>query len=273
MIAMENWRVYVSEDDRLISYSGENRVRRIEIRSNAPAGWEYKLDLRYPTGRRNFLLLARADNGTLGCDLTREDLETGVLHAQVRAVRGDQERHSNVFELAVAGSVNAAASFDNGMPTAFRQLETRLDELYHDMSALTAKMPVPESGTWHVYDQEAGEYTDTGEPSQGPRGEQGPVGPQGEQGIPGKTGPVGPKGEIGSAGPQGETGPRGPQGIQGPQGEKGEKGERGINGAAVTANGMYGFSVNEEGHLILSYAGDEAPDFTINEDGHLIYHF
>lgn len=331
MITMKNWCIYVPQADRLISYSGENKVRRIEIHGDAPAGWNYKLDLRYPTGRRNFLLLERADDGTLGCGLLRDDLETGVLRAQVRAMRGGvQERHSNVFALEVAGSVNASGSFDGGMPTAFRQLEDRLDELYRDMSELTAKMPIPEDGTWRVYDQETGDYVNTGEPSRGEQGEQGLIGPQGEQGIQGEIGPqgpqgekgdtglqgiqgeqgiqgvqgetgaagpqgetgpqgprgevgprgiqgetgaVGPKGETGPQGPQGEVGPRGPQGIQGPRGEKGEKGERGISGVTAEMNGMFGFSVNEDGHLILFCAGDQAPDFTINEDGHLIYRF
>lgn len=44
---------------------------------------------------------------------------------------------------------------------------------------------------------------------------------------------------------------------------------RGLDGAAVTANGMFGFSV-EDGHLILHYTGDNPPDFSINAAGHLI---
>ena len=75
----------------------------------------------------------------------------------------------------------------------------------------------------------------------------GPVGPQGPQGI------------------QGETGPKGEQGIQGPPGPAGAPG-----GAVVETTGAYCFSVDENGHLILHYTGDEAPDFHIDEtDGHL----
>ena len=48
------------------------------------------------------------------------------------------------------------------------------------------------------------------------------------------------------------------------------KGEPGRNGAVVAANGLYGFQVNPEGHLILTYTGDTPPNFTINEAGHLI---
>lgn len=63
---------------------------------------------------------------------------------------------------------------------------------------------------------------------------------------------------------QGETGPQGPQGIQGPAGP------RGIDGVAVVADGYFAFNVNEQGHLILSYTGSEAPDVSIDENGHLI---
>ena len=73
-----------------------------------------------------------------------------------------------------------------------------------------------------------------------------------------------PKSDTGSVGLRG---PAGPQGVEGPQGVPGP---RGINGVAVAASGTYAFNVNEDGHLILNYTGDTAPDFSINEDGHLI---
>ena len=34
--------------------------------------------------------------------------------------------------------------------------------------------------------------------------------------------------------------------------------------------GPVAFSVNEQGHLILHYTGDDAPNYSINSDGHLI---
>lgn len=64
-------------------------------------------------------------------------------------------------------------------------------------------------------------------------------------------------------GAQGETGPQGAQGVQGPPGPQG------INGVALEANGWYAFNVNDDGYLILSYTGDDAPDFAIKDDGHL----
>lgn len=43
------------------------------------------------------------------------------------------------------------------------------------------------------------------------------------------------------------------------------------SGASVTAEGMFGFSIDENGDLILSYTGDDPPPFEINDDGDLIY--
>lgn len=85
----------------------------------------------------------------------------------------------------------------------------------------------------------------------------GQQGLQGVQGVQGIQGPEGPRG------PQGDVGPQGPQGVQGPEGP------RGIDGVAVEASGVYAFNV-VDGHLILYYTGDEAPDFFINSTGHLI---
>lgn len=101
------------------------------------------------------------------------------------------------------------------------------------------------------------------------------VGPQGPQGEKGDVGPRGPQGEIG---PQGERGPQGIQGIQGKrgpqgyQGVRGEKGEPGTSGVAVSVKGTYAFNIDDLGHLILSYTGDDAPNFSIRE-GHLILNF
>lgn len=109
-----------------------------------------------------------------------------------------------------------------------------------------------------------------------------PQGARGVQGIQGEQGPMGAQGEPGNPGPRGnagETGPRGPQGIPGPQGEpgprgepgpQGERGPQGPAGVSASAAGTYAFSVNEEGHLLMHYTGEEAPEFSINGDGHLI---
>ena len=92
----------------------------------------------------------------------------------------------------------------------------------------------------------------------GPAGERGPQGIQGVQGATGATGPAGPTGETGP------VGPAGPQGIQGPPGPQG-------TAVGVETEGLFYFDVDEDGHLILTYTGNDPPNFEIDEDtGHLI---
>lgn len=86
---------------------------------------------------------------------------------------------------------------------------------------------------------------------------------KGDQGEQGATGAQGATGQQGIQGVQGE------QGIQGPTGPRGPEGPRGIDGVAVQTAGMVNFSVNDEGHLLCTYTGSEAPDYYINDDGHL----
>lgn len=105
---------------------------------------------------------------------------------------------------------------------------------------------------------------------QGEPGVQGPKGDPGEPGAQGPEGPQGIQGPKGDTGPQGAVGPQGPQGTQGPKGDKGDKGDKGPSGVQVVATGYFGFYVNETGHLICQYSGEEAPDASINEKGHLI---
>ncbi len=105
---------------------------------------------------------------------------------------------------------------------------------------------------------------DTGE--KGDTGAQRATGPQGATGATGAQGPIGATGATGATGPQGpkgDTGPQGPQGIQGPAGPSG-------TAVAVETSGMYYFNVDANGHLILTYTGDDPPDLEIDENGHLI---
>lgn len=127
---------------------------------------------------------------------------------------------------------------------------------------------IGESGHWLVWTEEG--YVDTGVAAQGPRG---PVGPQGEAGSAGATGAAGPTGATGATGPQGPKGDTGPTGPQGPQGVQGPQGPQGV-AVGVETQGLFYFNVDEDGHLILTYTGDDPPDFSIDEDtGHLIWTF
>lgn len=302
MITMTNWQVNVPPGEQRIGYVGENLVYRLRICTDSPDDWVYRLDVKDSHGRKDYFLL-NFDGGVLWCDIEREHLVNGRMKAQVRAVKGDMEKHSNLFDLDVDNSIIAVRGFAKTQPSAFEQLENRLTALQEDVqenagkseqeadrakaeadraqseadraAALSVKMPLAKSGTWWVYDEASGSYRDTGEPTHGPQGEQGERGPQGIQGIQGEKGERGATGPQGAKGEKGEKGERGPQGIQGIQGEKGERGPQGAKGEQGPQGEKGGvcfatFAVSPETGLLTMYTPDEydGPEFRL-ENGRL----
>ena len=73
--------------------------------------------------------------------------------------------------------------------------------------------------------------------------------------------------------PQGAQGHQGAQGPQGAQGVQGPPGPQGIAGVAVQTSGYVTFTVDDEGHLLCEYTGDDAPGYSIDENGHLILEY
>lgn len=71
-------------------------------------------------------------------------------------------------------------------------------------------------------------------------------------------------------GQDGEKGDKGDKGEKGDKGDKGDTGPAGPAGAAITAEGVYGFGV-EDGNLVLYTEGTEsaAPDYKINDNGEM----
>lgn len=55
-------------------------------------------------------------------------------------------------------------------------------------------------------------------------------------------------------------------------GERGPQGENGKDAVLLEGYGIVGFEI-KNGHLLLHYVGEEAPDFELDERGHLIYKF
>jgi hypothetical protein len=102
------------------------------------------------------------------------------------------------------------------------------------------------NGTWRVWDDETGDFIDTGVSA---------LGIKGDQGDPGLTPYIGKNGSwwigdndtgVRATGPQGPTGPRGDTGSRGPQGDAGPRGERGETGAT---GDVFVPSVDSEGNL------------------------
>lgn len=105
-------------------------------------------------------------------------------------------------------------------------------------------------------------------------GRDGVGGEEGES-IPGPQGPKGDDGfsptvsvrEIDNGHKVTITDKEGPHEFDVTNGEQGPEGEPG--GPVMEIDGLYGFNVNEDGHLLIGYTGEEPPPFHL-ENGHLI---
>lgn len=202
--------------------------------------------------------------------------ETGMLQWK----SAEEEEWQDLMSLAeIQGSVirdtlEAAEAAKNGAVDAMEEAK-----------AVAVKVPyIGPNGNWFLWDDAAKTYTDSREPSRGADGNRGEQGVQGIEGARGPGGPAGPAGVQGIQGPQGLRGPQGLQGEQGVQGEKGDQGAtgpqgaqgvqgppgpRGIDGVAVQTAGYVTFQVTEDGHLTVTFSGEENPGYFIGEDGHL----
>lgn len=244
MIEMRDFQVRVpSQRDELIGYEGENESREIVIHVDEIDGWQYKLDLERVSTKEKFTFDMMADGNDIIATLERAHLAVpGVVDAQVRALKGEAEKKSNIFHLRIEDSVGATDELDPLPPNEFEQMEQNLTQIKTDTVEAAGRAedaadraenavvnpPKIENGTWWVYDFEQGTYVDTGFQAKGDTGATGPQGPQGEVGPVGPQGPKGDTGATGATGPKGDTGAQGPQGIQGntgPQGPQGEKGD------------------------------------------------
>lgn len=244
MIEMRDFQVRVpSQRDELIGYEGENESREIVIHVDEIDGWQYKLDLERVSTKEKFTFDMMADGNDIVATLERAHLAVpGVVDAQVRALKGETEKKSNIFHLRIGDSVGATDELDPLPPNEFEQMEQNLTQIKADTVEAAGRAedaadraenavvnpPKIENGTWWVYDFEQGAYVDTGFQAKGDTGATGPQGPQGEVGPVGPQGPKGDTGATGATGPKGDTGAQGPQGIQGntgPQGPQGEKGD------------------------------------------------
>lgn len=178
-----------------------------------------------------------AKNAALTADRHKKDaaLSKEGADASAAAARQSEQSAKASEDAAKASETAAAASETNAAESA---AAAALSEQNAAGSAQGAELwarrspYIGDGGNWFTYDAEEQEFTDSG---------------------------------VHAQGPQGVVGPRGPQGVQGPEGPQG------VNGVAVAADGQYAFNVNEEGHLVLSYTGDDAPNMSINSEGHLVW--
>lgn len=231
MIEWKDWRL--TWDGAPAAMQLDNGSVWLDIVGDVPEGYDWELLLQEPEGGLDALPL-QARPGGVGVLLKRENLPSGGTYTlQVRGtLRADgvTQRHSTVTEVLVPASLSEGTAWPE-LPTAFRELETR-------MRQLAAHPPQPGAdGYWLLWNGDSGAYQASQLPvgTGGPKGDTGAAGPKGDKGEKGDTGaqgPAGAKGDTGDVGAKGEKGEKGDKGDTGEKGEKGDKGDRGETGAA-----------------------------------------
>lgn len=229
MLVFNNWTI---DNVGELAHQFDNLSRRLEVVGDIPEGWVWKAIVQ-AGDNMDLLPLDPTEEGGLAYTLTRDNLPvSGYYRIQLKAMRDDIARHTNVIRVFVPESLSGAAQWPT-IPTEFTETERRI-------TAINANPPFPGlNGFWMVWDPVTGGYAESehtlpemgfyqpylstdGELTfvptlnympevaglnvmgpQGPKGdtgETGPQGPQGIQGIPGEQGPVGPEGPQGPAG-------------------------------------------------------------------------
>lgn len=255
MIEWKDWRL--TWDGAPAAMQLDNGSVWLDIVGDVPEGYDWELLLQEPEGGLDALPL-QARPGGVGVLLKRENLPSGGTYTlQVRGtLRADgvTQRHSTVTEVLVPASLSEGTAWPE-LPTAFRELETR-------MRQLAAHPPQPGAdGYWLLWDGDSGAYQASQLPvgTGGPKGDTGAAGPKGDKGEKGDTGaqgPAGAKGDTGDVGAKGEKGEKGDKGDKGDTGEKGEKGDKGDRGETGAAGPTYipGANISIAGNTIATKA-------------------
>ena len=281
MIRMKDWKVFCPESDRILGHVGDNLLRRLEIETDTGPEWSVVLDFEKGSGK-NAAAMSQTDN-ILWVDLTDEMLgKNGTYTAQLRGINGEKVAHSSLFPLIINRSINAIDSFPPLKPSEIAQLESEMNRLKTE-AALSADGAEKAQTAAETAAAEAEQSKGDAEEAAHRAGQSEANAQDARRAIEnmevradtldsGSAAAVRKEVVNGVVrltygipqGKQGETGATGADGKQGPPGPPG------INGVAVAADGQYAFNVNEDGDLILSYTGDEAPNMYINADGYLI---
>ena len=255
----DDWHFYAPRGVGPYQYDNLDQV--VLVAGDFPQGYQWTLFVHYD-GHLDPVLLTETSGALVGTIGKGVLSYTGQYEFQMLGKKGGLERHTNLVQLMVHRSLSGDAQWPE-IPTEFTEVENNIREL-------NAHPPIPgDGGYWLIWDLLAHEYQESPLPT--PEGIPGPQGPRGETGPAGPQGPKGDEGPRGPQGPKGDTGPQGEKGDPGPQGPKGDTGPQGVPGTTVSATGFWGVAVNEDGDLIVTYAGDDPPDLHIDENGDLIY--
>lgn len=152
MILFKDWTLSKIGNQPLANQY-DNLTRRLEVTGDLPEGWEWAMLVEVKeAGAMNIIPLTPMEGG-VGHTLTDDQLSIGDKNysMQLRGIRGEEVRHTNVIQVFVAPSISGTGHWPS-VPSEFREVEQRILEL-------NAHPPVPgENGYWLIWNPDADQY-------------------------------------------------------------------------------------------------------------------
>ena len=151
MITFDNW--HLASDGAVLAMQFDNKSRLLEVLGDLPQDWTWTMLV--AVGQALDVISMDVVPGGLEAVLTAETLSlSGYYSMQLKGVRGDVVRHTNVIRVPVQNSLSGDAQWPT-LPTEFSQAEQRIAEY-------NAHPPVPgPNGYWMLWDVNLDKYVES----------------------------------------------------------------------------------------------------------------
>lgn len=151
MITFDNW--HLASDGAVLAMQFDNKSRLLEVLGDLPQDWTWTMIV--AVGQALDVISMNVVPGGLEAVLTAETLSlSGYYSMQLKGVRGDVVRHTNVIRVPVQNSLSGDSQWPT-LPTEFSQAEQRIAEY-------NAHPPVPgPNGYWMLWDVNLDKYVES----------------------------------------------------------------------------------------------------------------
>ena len=151
MITFDNW--HLASDGAVLAMQYDNKSRLLEVLGDLPQDWTWTMLV--SVGQALDVISMDVVPGGLEAVLTAETLAlSGYYSMQLKGIRGDVVRHTNVIRVPVQNSLSGDATWPE-VPTEFSQAEQRIAEY-------NAHPPVPgPNGYWMLWDVDQDDYVES----------------------------------------------------------------------------------------------------------------
>lgn len=151
MITFDNW--HLASDGAVLAMQFDNKSRLLEVLGDLPQDWTWTMLV--AVGQALDVISMDVVPGGLEAVLTAETLSlSGYYSMQLKGVRGDVVRHTNVIRVPVQNSLSGDSQWPT-LPTEFSQAEQRIAEY-------NAHPPVPgPNGFWMLWNVNLDKYVES----------------------------------------------------------------------------------------------------------------